>query len=130
MLDACAGDPAREADRPFSAGIARVARVELALVSARPPRLRIDVSGFLPDVCTEIDRIDTRRLGSRIEITLETRRPFGAECPPAETPFHRSIPLLLPEEFRSYVVDVNGVSGTVLLPPDSELGPVDQRRSE
>jgi len=37
---------------------------------------------------------------------------------------------MLPEEFRSYVVDVNGVSGTVLLPPDSELDPVDRLRSE
>ena len=124
------GDPAREADRPFTAGVARVVHVELALVSTRPPRLRIEVAGSLPDVCTEIDRIDTRRFASRIEITLETRRPFGAECPPAETPFRRSIPLMLPDEFRSYVVDVNGVSGTVLLPPDSELGPVDRLRSD
>jgi hypothetical protein len=130
LLGACAGDPTREADRPFTAGFAKVSRVDLALVSTRPPRLRIEVSGSLPDVCTEIDRIDTRRLGSRIEITLETRRPFGAGCPPAETPFNRSIPLMLPEEFRHYVVDVNGVSGTVLLPPASAPDPLDGRRSE
>ncbi len=125
-MGACLGDPAREADRPFTAGVAKVERVDLALVSIRPPRLRVDVRGSVPDACTEIEPIATQRLGPRIEITLATRRPFGVECPPEETPFRRSIPLALSEEIRSYVVDVNGVSGTVLLPPDPDAGPFDQ----
>jgi hypothetical protein len=78
------------------------------------------VRGSLPDACTEIEPVDARRLGSRIEITLATRRPFGATCPPAETPFQRSIPVMLSDEVRAYLVDVNGVGGTVLLPPESQ----------
>lgn len=88
----------------------------------------MDVRGSLPDACTEIEPIAPRLLGSRIEITLATRRPFGAECAVAETPFRRSIPLQLPEEPRSYVVDVNGVRGTVLLPPEVEDEPLDPDR--
>lgn len=126
LLAACAADPAREADRPFSAGLARVERLELALVSTRPARLRIDVAGSLPDACTEIDPIEIRRHGPRIEIILATRREFGAACPPAASPFARSIPLMLSEEFRLYVIEVNGVSGSVSLPPERELAPFDR----
>jgi hypothetical protein len=128
LLGACLGDPAREADRAFTAGMARVAGIELQLVSVRPPRLRVDVRGSLPDACTEIDPVDTRVFGSRIEITLATRRPYGAKCLPAETPFERSIPLMLSDEVSSYLVDVNGVRGTVVLPPDADDDPFDEDR--
>jgi inhibitor of cysteine peptidase len=107
------GDPAREADRPYTAGMAAVERVKVEVVSVAPPRLRIDVSGSLPDACTEIERVDERRLGSRIELSLPTRRPFGAECEPERTPFSRSIPLAVEGDFDFYVVDVNGVVHTV-----------------
>jgi inhibitor of cysteine peptidase len=126
LLGACVGDAAREADRPFTGGVARVERVVVELVSTRPPRLRVDVEGTLPDPCTEIDRVDMRSLGARVEITLETRRPFGATCVPAPTPFTRSIPLMLEGEHRLVVVDVNGVSGSVMLPPDDETSPFDR----
>lgn len=121
LLAACAVDSAREADRAFTAGLARVERVELDLVSTRPPRLRIRVTGSLPDACTRIEPVEIRHLGARIEIALPTRRAFGAACPPAETPFVRSIPLSLSDEFRLYAIDVNGVSGTVVIPPDRDF---------
>jgi inhibitor of cysteine peptidase len=126
LLGACAGDAAREADRPFTGGLAQVDRVAVELVSMRPPRLRVGIEGTLPDPCTEIDRVDTRWLGARVEITLETRRPFGATCVAAPTPFTRSIPLMLEGEYRLFVVDVNGVSGSVMLPPDDEVSPFDR----
>lgn len=120
---ACVGDPAREADRAYTAGLARVDRVEVTLVSARPPRLRIAVEGALPDACTRLDPPEIRTLGARIEIALETRRPFGASCPPEEVRFTRSIPVMVTGEFRLYVVDVNDASASVALPPDRELLP-------
>jgi len=126
LLGACAGDAAREADRAYTAGVARVEQIEVVLVSTRPPRLRVVVEGFLPDACTELDPPRIRPLGARIEISLETRRPFGASCAPRESPFTRSIPIMLGGGFRLYVVDVNGVSDTVTLPPDRDLLPFDQ----
>lgn len=130
LLAACAGDAAREADRAYTAGVARVERIEVDLVSTRPPRLRVAVQGLLPDACTELDPPRIRSLGARIEITLETRRPSGASCAPQESPFSRSIPLMLGGGFRYYVVDVNGVSGSVALPPDRDLLPFDARRTD
>jgi hypothetical protein len=120
LLDGCAGSAARDADRAYSAGVARVEQIEVALVSARPPRLRVTIRGFLDDACTRIEPPRIQLLGPRIEISLETRRPFGADCPPEETPFSRSIPLMLEGGFRLYVVNVNGLSDTVALPPDRD----------
>jgi hypothetical protein len=103
--------------------VARVDRIEVALVSTRPPRLRVDVEGAVPDACTEIDPPEVRTLGARIQITLETRRPSGASCPAEESRFSRSLPVMLTGEFRLYVVDVNGVTGSVALPPDRGVLP-------
>jgi hypothetical protein len=114
---------AREADRAYTAGVARVEQVQAVLVSTRPPRLNVRVTGFLPDACTQLEPPRIRPLGARIEISLETRRPFGARCEAAESPFTRSIPLMLGDEFQLYVVDVNGVSDSITLPPDPHLLP-------
>ena len=121
LLAGCATDPAREADRAYTAGLARVERLEVELVSRRPPRLRVGVRGSVPDACTEIEAPRIQRLGARIEISLETRRASGASCPPEPTPFTRSIPVMPGGGFRLYVVDVNGVSESVMLPPDREI---------
>jgi inhibitor of cysteine peptidase len=118
LLGACAGSPAREADRAYTAGIARVDRIEVALVSTRPPRLRITVRGFVDDACTRIEPPRIRPLGARIEISLETQRPFGAKCPRQDSPFTRTISVMLSGEFQFYDVDVNGVSESVSLPPE------------
>jgi inhibitor of cysteine peptidase len=118
LVAGCVNHPAREADRAFTAGLPRVDQVEIWVVSTRPPRIRVDVRGTLPDPCTAIDRVDTRRLAAQVEITLTTRRPFGADCAPEETPFTRSIPVMLGGEFRLWVVKVNGVASSVSLPPD------------
>jgi hypothetical protein len=81
------------------------------------------VTGFLPDTCTQLEPPHIRPLGARIEISLGTRRPFGARCEPVESPFTRNIPIMLGDEFQLYVVDVNGVSDSITLPPDRNLLP-------
>ena len=113
---------AREADRPFSAGIAQVDEVEVTVVSTRPPRVRVDVRGTLPDPCTEIDVVQTQSLGAQIDINISTRRPFGARCDPAPTPFTRSIPMILGGSFRLWLFDVNGKRASVSIPPDPGPG--------
>lgn len=123
LLGGCASKAAREADRAYTAGVARVEQLEVALVSTRPPRLRIRVRGFVADACTRIEPPRIQHLGARIEISLETRRPFGANCPPGESPFTRSIPLMLDGGFQLYIVSVNGVSDTVALPPEHDPFP-------
>jgi inhibitor of cysteine peptidase len=128
LLGGCAGSAARDADRAYSAGVARVEQIEVALVSTRPPRLRITVRGFLDDACTRIEPPRIQLLGARIEISLATRRPFGAKCPRSDSPFTRNISVMLDGGFQLYVVDVNGVSGTVSLPPERDPFPFDSDR--
>jgi inhibitor of cysteine peptidase len=123
LLGGCAGSAARDADRAYSAGVARVEQIEVVLVSTRPPRLRITVRGFLDDACTRIEPPRIQLLGARIEISLETRRPFGAQCERADSPFTRNISVMLDGGFRLYDVDVNGVSDSVSLPPERDLFP-------
>lgn len=101
--------------------MAGVERVKAEVVSLSPPRLRVEVRGHLPDACTEIERIDERRMGSRIELRLPTRRPAGADCEPEPTPFERSIPLAIASGFDFFVVDVNGVVATVWLRHQPDL---------
>jgi len=80
------------------------------------------VRGTLPDPCTEIDVVDTRLLPAQIEVAISTRRPFGADCAPAPTPFTRSIPMMVGGEYRLWIVDVNGVRASAALPPDTRPG--------
>jgi inhibitor of cysteine peptidase len=101
--------------------VAQVDEVEVAVVSTRPQRVRIDVRGTLPDRCTEVDVVRIQPLGARIEVTITTRRPFGARCEPEPTAFTRSIPMFLRGSFPLWFFDVNGKRTSVTIPPD--LGP-------
>ena len=64
----------------------------------------------LPDPCTRIDRIVQSRLGSRIELSISTRRDFGAVCDAEATPFERHVALsIVMLEVGLYSVVANGV---------------------
>jgi inhibitor of cysteine peptidase len=110
----CVGDPALEADRAFTAGVARVERVRGEVVTSPPAFARVIVSGHLPDACTELDEVETRRRGFEIEVTLTTRRSFGVTCPPLERAFQKSINLPV-DSYASglYIITVNGVRASV-----------------
>ena len=107
----CAGERAREADRPYTAGLARVESVEIEVRSIVPAAAWARVRGELPDACTAIDTPEVRRSGSIFRVVLATRRPFGARCEPLATPFEERVRLDVdPEISGAYVVTVNGVS--------------------
>ncbi len=113
LVAGCRGYREREADRPYTAGIARVERVDVSSPTGFSTSARITATGFLPDACTEIHRVDRERFASRIQLTITTRRESGATCPPALVPFQRSITVSaydLPPGL--YTVTVNGVSAT------------------
>jgi inhibitor of cysteine peptidase len=123
-LVGCAAARARERDRPYTAGLAQVERIEVTALRSRPPQAWLVATGRLPDACTQIDRIDQDRRGYRLELTMTTRRYSGA-CVPGARPFERKVTLnvqSLPSGL--YVVTINGVSDTFLLVGD----PVDDDR--
>jgi hypothetical protein len=108
---ACVGDAAREADRPYTAGLAHIESVEVRITEGAPPWVDAVVRGVLPDACTALEPADVRRLTDGFDVTLATRRPFGARCAQGLVPFQKSI--TLPVEGRlpgAYVVTINGVS--------------------
>ncbi|MGI9592478.1 MAG: hypothetical protein ACR2P8_14000 [Myxococcota bacterium] len=110
LLPGCAWQR-READRPYTAGLAQVESVEIEVRSIVPAAAWARVRGELPDPCTAIDAPDVRRSGSVFQVVLATRRPFGAPCEPLATPFEERIRLDVdPEISGAYVVTVNGVS--------------------
>ena len=110
-LLACAGQAAREADRPFTGGLARVEGLRVEVRGQRPASAWLVVSGTLPDACTRLESPHVQRMGGVFEIVLETRRPFGASCAQVLTPFERRIRLDVdPAVSGAYVVTVNGVT--------------------
>lgn len=107
---ACASDPAREADRPYTGGLAQVDSVTISLGSHAPVQARALVRGSLPDPCTELEPPRVRRAGAIFEVELTTRRRFGANCAQVVMPFERQILLNVPAGSGAYFVTVNGVS--------------------
>jgi hypothetical protein len=111
LLLACAAERAREADRPYTAGLAEVESVEIEVQRLAPASAWARVRGHLPDPCTALESADVRRSGSIFRVVLPTRRPFGALCEPMTTPFETRIRLDVDTDHSgAYVVTVNGVS--------------------
>ena len=118
LLSACLGDPAREADRPYTAGVAEVTTVRAEVDPGPTPAAWLRVEGRLPDACTRLEPARVRWLGRHVDVSLETRRDFGSVCPPEPVPFVRTLSLRLPGAAPGhYVVDVNGVEDTFVVLP-------------
>ena len=122
VLVACGAARSREADRPYTGGLARVE--SLAAVSATSPRsvVRVVARGTLPDACTRLHGEERERRGHRLQITLTTRREAGATCVEAPRPFTRTLVIPVAELYPGlYTLDVNGVRETFEVLPHDQL---------
>ncbi len=126
VLLACGAAASREADRAYTAGLAEVSSVA-AEVSGQGdvPLVVLHVEGWLPDPCTQLEPARTEQRGYSFEVTLPTRRPFGATCAPDPTPFTTRIRLpTMRFASGSYAATVNGVStdfAVIVDPRESEV---------
>lgn len=121
LLAGCAAR-SREADRPYSAGVASVE--SLAVLSGPTPQshVRVVARGTLPDACTRLDGEERVRHGHRVEVTLTTRREAGALCPEAPKPFTKTLVIPVSELFPGlYSLDVNGVRESFEVLPHDQL---------
>ena len=108
----CAGYLAREADRPYTGGLAQVESVDAIAYSSGPSQayVRLRVEGQLPDPCTRIDRVERHWLGSHLEVTIHTRRESGVVCVQQIQPFRRTVMVdMSGASPGSYTASVNGV---------------------
>ncbi len=105
---ACAStDP--DFDRPYTAGLANIDRLEIDRSQIDLGKIQIHVQGTLPDSCTRIGSIERDRWTRRIEVRIETRRDSDPDCRQEPSLFQRSLVVntaVLPAGI--YTVDVNG----------------------
>lgn len=74
-------------------GVARVSKVEIAILESDPPQVNVTAFGNFPDGCTKMDTVTQERIGNTFAITLTTRRPKGMMCTMALVPFEHTVTL-------------------------------------
>ena len=103
-------------------GNATIEDFEIKILESAPVEGNITVRGYLPDVCTEIDKIDTKREKNVFYITIRTIRPEDAICENELYFFEKAIPLNARELSPGvYYVMVNGMNGSFEIRLDSNL---------
>lgn len=112
----------------FSIGQASVELVDISFEESFPLGVRVDVSGTLPDSCTELgDIIQDKDTEGDFLITLETKRPLDAVCTQILSPFQTSFRLDdttgLPK--GEYNVIVNGVKAMFTFEVDNFVSNID-----
>jgi inhibitor of cysteine peptidase len=106
----------------YTYSTANVESIDIITLESFPVQIHVIAKGYLPDGCTEIDKIKTEREGNVFNINISTKRPKDAICTQAIENFTRNIPL----EVRglkagNYTVNVNAVTGSFELAVDNEL---------
>lgn len=113
-------EPTEEGPGEYEIDLANVEQVNVMILESFPVQVRVAASGSLPNGCTEIEEVDVAQEGQTFNVTITTRRPVDQECTEALVPFEETFPLdVLGLEAGTYVVDVNGVTGTFDLAVDN-----------
>lgn len=125
VLSACqAGEqtetpPAKDGEFSYGQN-AIVESVDVILLESFPVQAQVQVSGNLPDGCTELDEISVEQEGQEFILTLTTRRPTGdVMCTQALVPFEEVVDLdvrgleagtytvIVQEEQTTFTLDVD-----------------------
>ncbi|WP_048130128.1 MULTISPECIES: protease inhibitor I42 family protein [unclassified Methanosarcina] len=106
----------------YTYGIANVENIEILTLESFPVQIQVIAEGYLPDGCTEIDKIKPEREGNTFNINITTKRPTDAMCTQAIENFTKTIPLEVQGlSAGNYTVNVNGVNGSFELAIDNKL---------
>lgn len=101
-------------------GTANVESIQILTLESFPVQVHVIAEGYLPDGCTEIDKIKNEREGNVFNISIGTKRPKDAICTQAIENFTETIPLKVQGlEAGNYTVNVNGVTGSFELAVDN-----------
>lgn len=77
--------------------IEKIERIDSATSYVWPGEVKVVVSGYLPDGCTEIDEVTSDRIGHLFNIRIFTKQEKRFECIPAEMPFETTVLLDISE---------------------------------
>ncbi len=106
----------------YTYGTANVENIQIMTLESFPVQVQVIAEGYLPDGCTEIDKIKTEREGNVFNINISTKRPTDAVCTQAIESFTETIPLDVQGlKAGNYTVNVNGVTGFFELAVDNVL---------
>ncbi len=108
--------------KEYTYSTATVESIQIMTLESFPVQIRVVTEGYLPDGCTEIDEITTKREGNTFNVNISTRRPKDAICTEAIVPFSETIPLDVQGlKAGNYTVNVNGITGSFELAVDNAL---------
>ena len=89
---------------------AMVERVEVLILESFPVQVSVQISGSLPDSCTEVVSTNVEQQGQRYLVLITTARPADKECAQVIRPFTETVSLdVLGRPAGDYQVLVNGV---------------------
>lgn len=109
-------------EEEYEYGMANVESIDILTLESFPVQINVIAEGYLPDGCTEIDKINTEKEGNNFNITITTKRPKDAICTQAIESFRETIPLEVQGlSAGNYTVNVNGVTGSFELAVDNTL---------
>jgi inhibitor of cysteine peptidase len=107
----------------FTEGFARVESVEVVMLMSFPLQVHLQVGGYLPNPCTEIDEIRTERDGYAFGVTIPTLQDPDVYCIQVIEEFMVNIPLdVYGLPAGEYQVLVNGVEASFTFTQDNLLG--------
>lgn len=107
-------------DGDYIYGTAVVESTEILVLESFPVQIHVVAKGYLPDGCTEIDRVEAKRDGNTFTVTITTKRPKDMMCTQAIVPYEKVIPLdVYGLKAGMYDVNVNTVTDSFELSTDN-----------
>jgi inhibitor of cysteine peptidase len=99
--------------------LADVTEIELIILESFPVQVMVVAKGYLPNPCTQINKIIQNREGNSFFITIKTQSSQEA-CIQVLTTFEERIPLMVYGLSEgTYTVNVNGIKDTFTLEMDN-----------
>ncbi len=103
-------------------GTAAVESIQVLYLESFPLQINVEVSGQLPDGCTQLDEPIITREGDTFRVELSTWRQADLMCTLALVPYTTVISLPVNGlAAGTYAVDVNGMTASFTLDVDNEM---------
>jgi len=97
-----------------------VESTEILVLESFPVQIHVIAKGYLPDGCTEIDRVEEERDENTFTVTITTKRPKDMMCTQAIVPYEEKVPLdVYGLKAGTYNVNVNTVTDSFELSTDN-----------